>query len=156
MKPSIAREITAERVRRVSEGYTSANGGRVPGLGGSFRFCQLGEPLFDQSGNIREIVRFSDLARHVYFTETGEPLPRARVANSPFLGESRGVGIYLLFNGVRGDRAANGGMTRSILDHLPRFDGQKIIYCAGCLIGPDRLLAYRIIIRQTPYEIKTS
>ena len=73
MKQSIARDITAERVRRVAQGYKNAKGEKIEGLGGGFRYCELGEPLFDESGKIRETVSFSDLARHVYFTETGEP-----------------------------------------------------------------------------------
>jgi site-specific DNA-methyltransferase (adenine-specific)/adenine-specific DNA-methyltransferase len=158
MGPKIAREITAERVRRVAEGYKNAKGEEIEGLGGGFRYCELGEPLFDESGKISETVSFADLARHVYFTETGEPLPRERVTKSPFIGECRGVGIYLLSNGILGDKNANGGnvLTRSLLAKLPKFDGQKVIYCAGCLLGKDRLQAERILVRQTPYEIKVS
>jgi adenine-specific DNA-methyltransferase len=158
MEPKIAREVTAERVRRAAEGYTSTKRGGVAGVGGGFRFCELGEPLFDDGGKIRETVSFADLARHVYFTETGEPLPRERVTRSPFLGVCRGVGIYLLYNGILADKRATGGnvLTRAVLAQLPPFDGQKVIYCAGCLLGRDRLLAERIIIRQTPYEIRVS
>lgn len=158
IEPKIAREVTSERVRRVAEGYTNAKGGSVESIGGSFRYCELGEPLFDEDGKIRETVGFADLARHVYFSETGEPLPRERVSKSPFLGACRGVGIYLLYNGILGDQSANGGnvLTRAVLAQLPPFDGQKVIYCAGCLLGHDRLQAERIIIRQTPYEIKVS
>ena len=158
MKESIARKITAERVRRVAQGYKNAKGESVDSLGGGFRYCELGEPLFDESGKIRETVSFADLARHVYFTETGEPLPRERVTKSPFIGDCRGVGIYLLFNGILGDKSAQGGnvLTRSVLAKLPPFDGQKVIYCAGCLLGKDRLQAERILVRQTPYEIKVS
>jgi hypothetical protein len=127
-------------------------------VGGTFRFCELGEPLFDEGGKIRDSVRFGELARHVYFTETGEPLPRERVPNTPFLGECRGVGIYLLYNGILGDKSTNGGnvLTRAVLAQLPKFDGQKVIYCAGCLLGKDRLQAERILVRQTPYEIKVA
>ena len=155
---NICRDITAERVRRVAQGYKNAKGEKIEGLGGGFRYCELGEPLFDESGKIRETVSFSDLARHVYFTETGEPLPRGRVTKSPFLGECRGVGIYLLYNGILGDKSTRGGniLTRAVLAQLPKFDGQKVIYCAGCLLGKDRLQAERILIRQTPYEIKVS
>ena len=158
MEPKIAREVTSERVRRIAEGYTNAKGERVEGLGGGFRFCELGEPLFDETGKIRDTVSFADLARHVYFSETGEPLPRERVTKSPFLGACRGVGIYLLYNGILGDKRANGGnvLTRAALAHLPPFDGPKVIYCAGCLLGRDRLQTERIIVRQTPYEIKVS
>ncbi len=158
MESKIAQAVTAERIRRVAEGYKNAKGEKVEGLGGGFRYCELGEPLFDESGKIREAVSFADLARHVYFTETGEPLPRGRVTKSPFLGACRGVGIYLLYNGILTDKRANGGnvLTRSVLAQLPPFDGQKVIYCAGCLLGKDRLQAERILVRQTPYEIKVS
>jgi adenine-specific DNA-methyltransferase len=42
MESPIAREITAERTRRVIEGYTGARGEPVPGLGGGFRFLEVG------------------------------------------------------------------------------------------------------------------
>ena len=158
LEDKVAREVTAERVRRVAEGYTNAKGEKVEGIGGGFRFCELGEPLFDEAGQIRDTVRFADLARHVYFTETGEPLPRGRVLNSPLLGVCRGVSIYLLYNGILGDKSANGGnvLTRSVLAQLPAFDGPKVVYCAGCLLGPERLTAHRITVRQTPYEIRAT
>ncbi|HRH98803.1 MAG TPA: site-specific DNA-methyltransferase, partial [Prosthecobacter sp.] len=158
MEPEIAPKITAERVKRVAQGYTNAKGEAVPGLGGGFRYCRLGEPLFDADRQIRESVTFGELARHVYFTETGEPLPRERVPNTPLLGVCRGVAIYLLYNGILGDKSTNGGnvLTRGILAKLPKYDGQKVIYCAGCLLGKERQNAERIVIRQTPYEIKIS
>jgi site-specific DNA-methyltransferase (adenine-specific)/adenine-specific DNA-methyltransferase len=158
VEPKIARDITLERMRRVAQGYTNPKGDQVKGLGGGFRYCELGEPLFDEAGKIRESVRFADLARHVYFTETGEPLPRDRVTKSAFIGECRGLGIYLLYNGILGDKTANGGnvLTRAALAQLPPFNGPKVIYCAGCLLGRDRLQAERIAVRQTPYEIKVS
>ena len=158
IEPKIAREVTAERVRRVAEGYTNTKGGSVESIGGGFRYCELGEPLFDESGKIRDSVGFADLARHVYFSETGEPLPRERVPKSPFLGTCRGVGVYLLFNGILGDKSVNGGnvLTRAALAKLTPFDGPKVVYCAGNLLGRDCLQRERIIVRQTPYEIKVS
>jgi adenine-specific DNA-methyltransferase len=161
-------------------GYTNAKGEAVPGLGGGFRFCELGEPLFDAEGSIRPSVTFADLARHVYFTETGEPLPEPVGADvrrltsrpgvkenqslltsaptSPLLGVCCGVAVYLLFNGVLEDKSAGGGnvLTRAVLSKLPKFDGQKVIYATGCLLGRERLLTERITFRQTPYEIKVS
>jgi site-specific DNA-methyltransferase (adenine-specific)/adenine-specific DNA-methyltransferase len=158
VEEKVATEVTRERVRRVAEGYTNAKGEKVAGLGGGFRFCELGEPLFDESGHIRESVKFGELARHVYFTETGEPLPRERVPNTPLLGICRGVAVYLLFNGILGDKSSNGGnvLTRKVLAALPPFAGPKVIYCAGCLIGAERLAEEGITIRQTPYEIRVS
>ena len=51
-----------------------------------FRFCTLGEPLFDETGNIRSHVTFSDLAAHVFFTETGEPIPQRATGKTPLIG----------------------------------------------------------------------
>lgn len=158
IEPRIAKEVTAERMRKVATGYANKKGADVESIGGSFRYCQLGEPLFTEDGKIRDSVTFTDLARHVFFTETGEPLPNDEVKRSPFLGAVRGVGVYLLFNGILGDKSANGGniLTRKILAELPAFAGHKVIYCAGCLLGKERLQAERITVRQTPYEIKVS
>lgn len=153
MEPRIAKEVTAERMRRVANGYNS-----VAALGGGFRYCKLDEPLFTKEGKIRDTVTFAELARHVFFTETGEPLPGDEVQRSPFLGAVRGVGVYLLFNGILGDKSANGGnvLTRKTLAALPPFEGHRVVYCAGCLLGPERLREERITVRQTPYEIKVS
>ena len=66
MEPGIARDITAERVRRVAAGYTDAKGKSVPGLGGSFQYCRLSaEPLFNEFGDIRDDVTFAQLADFV-------------------------------------------------------------------------------------------
>ncbi len=57
MEQKISREVTAERVRRVAEGYTNAKGEAVPALGGGFRYCQLGERIFAADGSINPPIR---------------------------------------------------------------------------------------------------
>src|SRR5690606_775215 len=60
MDDGIARNVTAERVRRVAKGYTNAKGAPVEGLGGGFQFCKLSdELLFTANGRIREDVTFA-------------------------------------------------------------------------------------------------
>jgi len=158
LEPKIARDVIAVRLGRAVNGHSNSKGEHLDPLGGGFRYCELSDPLFDEAGNIRETVRFAELARHVYFCETGEPLPESAAADSPFIGACRGVGIYLLYNGILGDKSEEGGnvLTRPVLANLPPFDGQKVIYCAGCLLAQDRLDRERIVIRQTPYGIKVS
>jgi hypothetical protein len=115
----------------------------------------LGEALFDASGQIRKTVKFADLARHVFFKATGSPLPVKRVPNTPLLGVYHGTAIYLLYNGILGDESVKGGnvLTPAIMKKLPPFDGPKIIYCAGDLLGEERKRRERVTPRQTPYEI---
>src|SRR5688572_30836599 len=102
--PEVARGVTIKRLRAVAEEASEG----ASGVSGSFRYCELGQELFDLDGCIRADVSFGDLARHVYFTETGEPLPRNRVKRSPLVGVWRGVGILLLYNGILGDRSVSG------------------------------------------------
>jgi adenine-specific DNA-methyltransferase len=72
MDENIARNVTAERVKGVSTGYTNAKGNAVEGLGGGFQFCRLSaEPLFTAEGQIRSDVTFAQLAEFVWFAETG-------------------------------------------------------------------------------------
>jgi adenine-specific DNA-methyltransferase len=156
MEANICRNVTAERLRRVCNGYEKSNGSHVEGLGGGFRFATLGEPLFDERGNIRSTVRFAELARHVYFTETGEPLTRQVRASSPLIGVTRGIGIYLLYNGILKDKSPDGGnvLTTDVLAHLPKHDGTKVVYGTACRIGADRLRREGIIFKQLPYKLK--
>jgi adenine-specific DNA-methyltransferase len=153
----IARNVAAQRIRLIAEGYKSETGEEIEGIGGSFRFCELGEPLFDENGTIRKTVRFCDLARHVYFTETGEPLPRERVKKSPLLGvTTTGLGVYLLYNGILQDRSVNGGniLTSRTLAMLPSHSGPKVVYAAGSRLTKARLKRENITFKQTPYAIK--
>ena len=71
--------------------------------GGGFRFYRLGPPVFDEEGHIRSDIRFSVLAAHVYFSETGRPW-RGNSA-SPFLGLHDGRAYALLYNGILGDKS---------------------------------------------------
>lgn len=67
--------------------------------GGGFDFYTLGEPVFDEVGLINPKVKFETLAAYLWQSETGEP---SQPKKSPFLGEHKGVGIYLLFSDVLG------------------------------------------------------
>lgn len=151
MDNNICRNITAQRLSRVISGY-----GDVAALGGGFRFCELSEPLFDERGNIRSTVEFPDLARHVYFSETGEPLPHDAKTDSPLLGIHNNTAIYLLYNGILKDKTIKGGnvLTTALLSLLPEHEGPKIIYGTACRIDAERLRREGITFKQLPYKLK--
>ena len=82
-----AETITAERVKRVINGYgvltqtlskgreaeTENKKGKVEGTGGSFDYYILGEPLFDENNNLNETVGIEKIREYVWFTETRSP-----------------------------------------------------------------------------------
>jgi adenine-specific DNA-methyltransferase len=163
MDDQISQQITAERLRRVIEGYecTKSKGSttHVEGLGGAFRYCRLGEVLFGETGQISRAVTYSDLARHIFFVETGEPLPKnTNGKQSPLIGLCNGTAYYLLFNGILGDTRPNGGnvLTGDVLASLPAHDGPSVIFGEGCRLGPARLKRENITFKQIPYQIRVS
>jgi hypothetical protein len=160
LDPNIATNITAERLKRVAQGYTyrdqKGNEKSEPGLGGGFRFCELGATLFDADGQIRPEVAYDDLAQHIFFIETGTPLPRPDQPQHPLLGVHNGTAVYLLYNGVLKDKSPQGGnvLTLPLLASLPEHFGSKIIYGNGCRIGEGRLRELGVTFKQIPYEIR--
>ncbi len=146
--------------------------------GGGFRFYRLGPSAFDADGAIRAEVGFSMLAAHVWFTETGHPWDgnqdgpeegpsqdlRQGSAGSPALGVHDGRAYALLYNGVLGDRSANGGnvLTRATLARIrveiaavaPGFDGPLTVYGERSRLTVPTLVRERIDFKQTPYDIK--
>lgn len=155
----IAREICQPRLQAATD-TTAPNGtesGMLPHHTG-VRYCTLGEELFDELGQLCKSVTFSDLARHVFFTETGEPLPKLVSKKSPLIGKARGKAYYLLFNGILGDKKPDGGnvLTGKVLDELPKHDGPKIVFGEGCRLSAARLAREQVTFKQIPYEIKVS
>ena len=125
-----------------------------PALGCSY--VELGETLLDESYAIRSSVTYDQLGHFVYFSETGLPLPPRTPGRAPLLGVHEGEAIYLLYNGVLGDRRPDGGnvLTTAILDMLPAHDGPKIVYGEGCRLGAARLDREQIVFKQTPYDVR--
>ena len=167
------------RLKRVISGEQSGIS-KVEGwqAGGGFRFYRLGPPVFDSSGCIRSDIKFSMLAAHIWFGETGQPWERLhspgkvktrRGAKSPVLGIQGGCGVVLLYNGVMGKEKAPVGnvLTRATLtnvraeiavmhpglvDQHPNYS--LTVYGERSLLPPTSLERERIIFKQIPYDIK--
>ena len=131
--------------------------------GGSFRFYELGENIFNHYGDINEQVSFDGLAAFIWFHITHRPLSVSDglKPNTPLIGVHEGTAYYLLYNGILGDRRPQGGnvLTRKILSELPdleRFvsDSLKItVYGEACRLGGLTLEQKRITFKQIPYHV---
>lgn len=151
------------RLRKVIEGEQGGISKSVNWQGGGgFRFYRLGPPVFDEDGQIRADIRFSVLAAHVYFSETGHPWKGK--GDSPFLGLYDGRAYALLYNGILGDKRPGGGnvLTRATLAHIreeiakahPGADGPLTVYGEQSRLMPQTLEREGIVFKQTPYDVK--
>jgi hypothetical protein len=78
------------------------------------------------------------------------------------LGVHQGKAVYLLFNGVLGDKRPAGGnvLTHDVAADLPAHpagpgaQGGRVVYGEACRLGPKSLEHYGITFRQIPFELK--
>jgi len=69
------------------------------GLGGTFSFFELGDPIEMKSIlEGKKLPSYIDLARYVFYTATGEEFdPRKVNEKKSFIGESKEYEVYLLY-----------------------------------------------------------
>lgn len=165
MDTTVSVEVTAQRLTLAISGYKYEKKRKgvttsvpVEGLDGGFRFCRLGSPLFDEYGDIAPEVTFPDLAAHIFFSETGVPIPAK--AASEFLGVFQDRAVYMLFDAAHAEtprKAVGNVLTPDRLDSLPEppegFDGLRVVYGEGCTVSAGRMKSAGVVFKQIPYQI---
>ena len=143
-----AESITAERMRRVIDGYGEGKKA-VAGTGGDFSFYELGEPLLLPNGNINEDVGTDKLREYIYFTETQQPLEPLRESEPYYLGTYFAKAYYFCYEKDR----------RTILDYelleaavKTRADGY-MIYADTCTLSESQLEKFNITFKKIPRDI---
>lgn len=139
MEDAVARDITAERVRRAikKNGYKDG-----------FEYCELDKPLFNEEGQIEAECDFKQLATYIYFTETQTNIdPKGMIAN--FIGELGETEYYLIYKGKD-----KNDLDKSFLKKLKKTEDKKIVYADRCLLDAGTLAEYKVIFKQIPYEVK--
>jgi adenine-specific DNA-methyltransferase len=139
MEDHVAKEITAERVKRAIKKYDYKDG---------FEYCELSKPLFDEEGQIDDECDFNQLANYIFFTETQANIDLKGIKGSK-IGEFGSIEYYLLFR----------EKDKNILNHqflktLKKDGITKIVYADQCMVDDDILEQYNIIFKQIPYEIR--
>ena len=138
-----AENITAERVRRVIQGY-----GQTAGTGGNFDFYEVGEPLMIH-GNLNENIDTEKIRAYIWYTETHSPYKKPFSNNSAYLGEFNGTAIY--FHYEREQRTIlNAAFLRSIEQKADRY----LIYADECSLSEDFLSRNSISFKKIPRDIK--
>jgi adenine-specific DNA-methyltransferase len=153
--------LTAERVRRVIQGVPSAKDNALKeGLGGSFTYCELGEPM-DLEGFFAGEGAAPDLdavARYVAWTATGETLVSADGPDG-FVGHAGQYRLHLLYNPDAKWMRSNDAMldltTAERIANAARVDDSRptLVFAAGKLMGQRALTALGLTFCQLPYSV---
>ena len=150
--------ITAERVRRVIGGVAGARDVDLrDGLGGSFTFCALGEPI-DEEGMLtgEALPEFGALAGYLLYVSTGVSAGvELRALNDDGLfysGDNRDY--YLLYRADLEWLRSNEAMFNE--ERARRIAGlgrRAVVFAAGKYIGQRALTDLGIVFCQIPYEM---
>ncbi|XWW48531.1 site-specific DNA-methyltransferase (plasmid) [Fibrella sp. USSR17] len=141
-----AETITAERVRRVMNGYADKEG-----TGGSFDYYTLGERLFDDSGNLNPAVPTDKIRQYIWFTETkgtSLPLPDEHQPEPYRLGVHEGTAYYFCY-----DAKATTTLDYDLLGTFLTRAEQYIVYADSCLLPDEYLQQKQIIFKKIPRDI---
>ena len=146
-----AENITAERVKRVINGYGEGNKA-VEGTGGSFDFYALGEPLFDTSGNLNEAVGIDKIRGYIWYAETqlghDTLLDTGHHDNGAYLGQHNETAYYFHYQ-PEGVTTLN----HDFLATIKTKAGQYVIYADNCLLTKDFMTKHNIIFKKIPRDI---
>ncbi|MFC2490398.1 MAG: site-specific DNA-methyltransferase [Prevotella sp.] len=143
-----AESITAERIRRVMNGYGEGKKA-VEGLGGSFDYYELGEPLFNEDGTLNEAVGADKIRAYVYYTETHQHLARQQDTDYPYLLDYHGGTGYFFY--YEPDNVTT--ISYDILHIVPQKAEHYVIYADVCTLGKAQLAKMNIVFKKIPRDI---
>ena len=143
-----AETITAERVRRVINGYGEGRKA-VTGLGGSFDYYELGEPLFQDDGNLNESVGIDKMRAYIYYSETHQYLNREQDAEHPYLLDYLdGTGYFFYYEPNEITTLSHDALTI-----VPKAADHYVIYADICTISKEELSQKNITFKKIPRDI---
>jgi adenine-specific DNA-methyltransferase len=144
-----ANTITAERVKRVANGY-GKDKKVVKGTGGTFDFYELGLPLFDEKQNLNEEVDIEKIREYIWFSETRTSYlkPTAQKETKYFLGK-KDVSIYYFIY----EKDSLTTLDFDALELIKTKGEQYVIYADNCLLPKDFMAKKNIIFKKIPRDI---
>lgn len=141
-----ADSITAERIKRVIQGYGEGKKA-IEGTGGDFSYYELGEPLLI-SDCLNEAVSVEKIREYIWFMETKSPYVPAAGNNPYYLGQHNHTGYYFYYEPQKVTMLDYG-----FLATITEKNDGTIIYADRCSIGEDKLSQMGIVFKKIPRDI---
>ena len=158
-----ADSITAERVRRVINGVPDAQDADLrEGLGGSFTYCTLGEPI-EMEAMLRgdALPAYESLAAYLLYTASGLSVGEGELRSQNGDGlfyETEKVDYYLIYQPdtewLRSNDAVLNAERAERIGECSRAAGKKAVVFGACkYLGQRDLTDQGITFCQLPYEL---
>lgn len=138
--------ITAERVKRVIDGYGEGKKA-VDGTGGSFSYYELGQPLLVED-NLNDAVSTEKIREYIYYMETRQPLPEATADEPMLLGVHHGAAYYFNY-----EKDASTTLNAAFLKSIKTKAEAYVIYADTCVISENKLQEFNITFKKIPRDI---
>jgi adenine-specific DNA-methyltransferase len=146
-KFNICEKVTAERVRRVINGYSyvTQKGKKesVAGLSGNFSYKRLGPPLFGEYRDLgKKLPAYEELAKYIFYTETSRDFDKkAANVRTNKIGEDRKTSYYLLYTPNNTDDQA---LDLKWLKSIEKSEKNRrlVVYCEKIWVHRDDLAKY--------------
>lgn len=132
---------------------------KAPGLGGSFTYCTLGEPIEIKSLLTgKGLPGFEALARYVFYTATGQSLDKvAKTAPDGFIGETDLFRIHLFYQPdaawLRSNEAALNAERIEAIGKGNKTGKRAIVFAVAKFMSQKKLTKKRIEFCQLPYAV---
>lgn len=144
-----ANTITAERVKRVINGYGDIK--KTEGTGGSFNYYQLGEPLFLEEDVLNEAVGLENILKYIWYSETRtsySPTKHSLVEENYRIGSKDQTDYYFYYT-----KDAVTTVDYDFMAKIKHKASQYIIYADNCLLDAAFMLKHHIIFKKIPRDI---
>jgi adenine-specific DNA-methyltransferase len=150
-----AETITAERVKRVMQGY-GEDKNKTEGTGGAFDYYTLGAPLFNGQEQLNEDVGVERIREYIWYSETRAALEtpaatakgKAAKANPYYLGMHERTAYYFVY-----EATALTTLDHELLGTLPTKGERTVIYADNCLLPKKFLEQHGIVFKKIPRDI---
>ena len=141
-----ADSITAERVKRVIQGY-GEDKKAIPGTGGSFSYYELGKPLMN-GDNLNEEVGLDKIREYIWYTETKADFREPDTDKPYYLGSSKHTAYYFFY---KPDKVCV--LNHEFLSTITVKQDNYVIYADRCAISAEDLQKFGIIFKKIPRDI---
>ena len=141
-----AESITAERVRRVINGYGEGNKA-VEGTGGGFSFYELGDALLI-NGMLNPNAAEEKIRAYVYYTETRCALPAASENEKYLLGVHENHAYYFYYEANRMTT-----LNRAFLQTIQTRAEGYLIYADSNMLSVEDMARFHITFKKIPRDI---